>query len=113
MSNTLPNCPKCDSEYVYQDQSLLICPECSYEWDPIEIAAEETITVKDANGALLSDGDKVTVVKDLKIKASSQVIKIGTKALVRRVMDKKDHELDCKVDGVGEMMVTAKFVKKA
>jgi protein PhnA len=69
--------------------------------------------VKDANGALLNDGDKVTVIKDLKIKASSQVIKIGTKALIRRVLDKKDHELDCKVDGVGEMMITAKFVKKA
>ncbi len=109
----IPNCPKCDSEYVYQDQSLFICPECSHEWNPAEQEEEEAIKVKDANGALLADGDKVTVVKDLKIKASSQVIKIGTKALVRRVLDKKDHELDCKVDGVGEMMVTAKFVKKA
>ena len=69
--------------------------------------------MKDANGALLADGDKVTVVKDLKIKGSSQVIKIGTKAQIRRVLNKKDHELDCKVAGVGEMMVTAKFVKKA
>jgi len=112
MSDTLPNCPKCDSEYVYQDQSLLICPECAYEWDPNE-PDEDAVMVKDANGALLADGDKVTVIKDLKIKGSSQVIKIGTKALVRRVLDKKDHELDCKVDGVGEMMVTAKFVKKA
>ncbi len=109
----IPNCPKCDSEYVYQDQALFICPECSYEWNPAELEEEEEIKVKDANGALLADGDKVTVVKDLKIKASSQVIKIGTKAVVRRVLDKKDHELDCKVDGVGEMMVTAKFVKKA
>ena len=113
MSDTLPACPNCQSEYVYQDQSMLICPECGYEWNPAEVEAEEAITVKDANGALLADGDKVTVVKDLKIKGSSQVIKIGTKALVRRVLDKKDHELDCKVDGVGEMMVTAKFVKKA
>ncbi|MAG77056.1 MAG: alkylphosphonate utilization protein [Thalassotalea sp.] len=113
MSDTLPACPSCQSEYVYQDQSMLICPECGYEWNPAEVEAEEAITVKDANGALLADGDKVTVVKDLKIKGSSQVIKIGTKALVRRVLDKKDHELDCKVDGVGEMMVTAKFVKKA
>jgi len=112
MSENLPACPKCNSEYVYQDQSLLICPECGYEWDPTE-ADEEAIVVKDANGALLADGDKVTVIKDLKIKGSSQVIKIGTKALIRRVFDKKDHELDCKVDGVGEMMVTAKFVKKA
>jgi len=113
MSETLPPCPKCESEYVYQDQALLICPECSYEWNPSEVEDEDTIKVKDANGALLADGDKVTVIKDLKIKGSSQVIKIGTKALVRRVLDKKDHELDCKLDGIGEMMVTAKFVKKA
>ncbi|AWB65045.1 alkylphosphonate utilization protein [Saccharobesus litoralis] len=109
----LPNCPKCQSEYVYQDQSLLICPECGYEWDPVEAEAEDEVIVKDFNGAVLAEGDKVTVIKDLKIKGSSQVIKIGTKALVRRIFDKKDHELDCKVDGAGEMMVTAKFVKKA
>ncbi|MCG7540215.1 zinc ribbon domain-containing protein YjdM [Pseudoalteromonas sp. OF7H-1] len=110
---SLPPCPKCNSEYVYQDQSQLVCPECAYEWDPSVTATEDDIQVKDANGTLLADGDKVTVIKDLKIKGSSQVIKIGTKALVRRVLDKKDHELDCKVDGVGEMLVTAKFVKKA
>ncbi|WMO15926.1 zinc ribbon domain-containing protein YjdM [Pseudoalteromonas piscicida] len=110
---SLPPCPKCNSEYVYQDQSQLVCPECAYEWDPSVTATEDDIQVKDANGTLLAGGDKVTVIKDLKIKGSSQVIKIGTKALVRRVLDKKDHELDCKVDGVGEMMVTAKFVKKA
>lgn len=110
---SLPPCPSCNSEYVYQDQDNLVCPECGHEWNPEEQAKEDLIEVKDANGALLADGDKVTVIKDLKIKGSSQVIKIGTKALVRRVLDKKDHELDCKVDGVGEMMVTAKFVKKA
>ncbi|AIY67358.1 zinc ribbon domain-containing protein YjdM [Pseudoalteromonas piratica] len=110
---SLPPCPSCNSEYVYQDQDNLVCPECAHEWNPEEQAKEDLIEVKDANGALLADGDKVTVIKDLKIKGSSQVIKIGTKALVRRVLDKKDHELDCKVDGVGEMMVTAKFVKKA
>ncbi|KXJ50817.1 MAG: alkylphosphonate utilization protein [Colwellia sp. Phe_37] len=108
-----PACPNCQSEYVYQEQQLLICPECAFEWDPKEVAENSIIAVKDANGALLCEGDKVTVIKDLKIKASSQVIKIGTKALIRRVFDKKDHQLDCKVDGVGEMMVTAKFVKKA
>ncbi|CAM4165478.1 zinc ribbon domain-containing protein YjdM [Pseudoalteromonas byunsanensis] len=110
---SLPPCLKCQSAYVYQDQSNLVCPECAYEWNPAEIEEDSIINVKDANGTLLCDGDKVTVIKDLKIKGSSQVIKIGTKALVRRVLDKKDHELDCKVDGVGEMMVTAKFVKKA
>ncbi|UUO22242.1 alkylphosphonate utilization protein [Colwellia sp. M166] len=108
-----PACPNCQSEYVYQEQQLLICPECAFEWDPKEVAENSIIAVKDANGALLCEGDKVTVIKDLKIKASSQVIKIGTKALIRRVFDKKDHQLDCKVDGAGEMMVTAKFVKKA
>ena len=112
MSN--PPCPMCNSEYVYPDQDLLICPECGHEWNPSEAAnVEDEIIVKDANGAQLADGDKVTVIKDLKIKGSSQVIKIGTKATIRRVLDKKDHELDCKVDGAGEMMVTAKFVKKA
>lgn len=113
MNKTIPNCLKCASEYVYQDQSLFICPECAFEWNPSEVAAEDIIEVKDANGALLCEGDKVTVIKDLKIKASSQVIKIGTKALIRRIKDAKDHQLDCKVDGVGEMMVTAKYVKKA
>ena len=108
-----PPCPKCQSEYVYPDQNNLICPECGHEWNPTAVNSDDVITVKDANGTLLVDGDKVTVAKDLKIKGSSQVIKIGTKAVIRRVLDKKDHELDCKVDGVGEMMVTAKFVKKA
>ena len=110
---SFPPCPNCQSEYVYQDQNNLVCPECAFEWNPQQQTEEDEIKVKDANGTFLVDGDKVTVVKDLKIKGSSQVIKIGTKALIRRVLDKKDHELDCKVDGVGEMMVTAKFVKKA
>lgn len=110
---SLPACPKCQCEYIYEDQQLLICPECAYEWNPNNTSDEDAILVKDANGTLLADGDKVTVAKDLKIKGSSQVIKIGSKALVRRVLDKKDHQLDCKVDGIGEMMVTAKFVKKA
>lgn len=110
---SFPPCPKCNSEYVYEDQNNLVCPECAHEWDPNAVDTDDMINVKDANGTLLADGDKVTVAKDLKIKGSSQVIKIGTKAVIRRVLDKKDHELDCKVDGVGEMMVTAKFVKKA
>lgn len=109
---SLPPCPKCQSEYVYQDQQQLICPECGFECNPHE-AIEDELVVKDANGAALVSGDKVTVIKDLKIKGSSQVIKIGTKAIIKHILDKKDHELDCKVDGAGEMMVTAKFVKKA
>ncbi|SBS30580.1 hypothetical protein MAQ5080_01715 [Marinomonas aquimarina] len=110
---SLPPCPKCQSEYVYQDQALLICPECAYEWNPDQPEDDESPKVQDANGTLLAEGDKVTVAKDLKVKGSSMVIKIGTKALIKRIVDGKDHQLDCKVDGAGEMMVTAKFVKKA
>lgn len=110
---SLPPCLKCQSEYVYQDQDLLICPECGLEWNPKELAEQDNIKVNDANGTLLSAGDKVTVAKDLKVKSSSQVIKIGTKALIKRIVEGKDHQLDCKVDGAGEMMITAKFVKKA
>jgi protein PhnA len=111
---SLPLCPECKSKLVYQDQSLLICPECSHEWSPSEADNEiEAFTVKDSNGTLLNNGDKVTMIKDLKIKGSSQVIKVGTKAVVRRIVEGKDHQLDCKVDGAGEMMITAKFVKRA
>lgn len=110
---SLPPCPKCQSEFVYQDQDLLICPECAYEWDPTEASEDDEPSAKDANGTALASGDKVTLSKDLKVKGSSLVLKIGTKAVIRRIIDGKDHELDCKVDGAGEMMVTAKFVKKA
>ncbi|USD64048.1 zinc ribbon domain-containing protein YjdM [Vibrio sp. SCSIO 43136] len=109
---SFPPCPNCSSEYVYPDQDNLVCPECAYEWNPNEVQ-DDAITVKDANGTLLAEGDKVTVAKDLKVKGSSMVIKIGTKAVIRRIKDGKDHQLDCKVDGAGEMMVTAAFVKKA
>ena len=109
---SLPVCPRCQSEFVYQDQSQLTCPECAHEWNPSEVD-EDAFSVKDANGTLLTDGDKVTFIKDLKVKGSSQVLKIGTKAIIRRIVEGKDHQLDCKVDGVGEMMVTAKFVKRA
>lgn len=111
---SLPPCPKCNSEFVYQDQDLLICPECANEWNPSEALSEEdSLNIKDANGTLLQEGDKVTLIKDLKVKGSSQVLKIGTKAMIRRIVEGKDHQLDCKIDGAGEMMVTAKFVKKA
>ncbi len=107
-----PPCPKCNSEFVYQDQDNLICPECAHEWNPLETESEdETVTVKDANGALLQQGDKVTFIKDLKVKGSSQVLKIGIKAVIRRIVEGKDHQLDCKLAGAGDMMVTAKFVK--
>jgi protein PhnA len=110
---SLPPCPSCQSEFVYQDQDQFICPECAHEWIPKEVAEDELVMVRDSNGTLLSEGDKVTLAKDLKVKGSSLVLKIGTKAVVRRIVDGKDHQLDCKVDGAGEMMVTAQFVKKA
>ncbi|MGF1692603.1 zinc ribbon domain-containing protein YjdM [Photobacterium kagoshimensis] len=109
---SLPPCPKCNSEYVYQDQQDLICPECAYEWNPSEVL-DEAPTEKDANGTQLQEGDKITLAKDLKVKGSSLVLKIGTKGVIRRIVEGKDHQLDCKLDGAGEMMVTAKFVKKA
>ncbi|WP_448565015.1 zinc ribbon domain-containing protein YjdM [Thalassotalea ganghwensis] len=110
---TLPNCPKCQSEYVYQDQLHLVCPECGFEWNPSEQDEQDVVTVNDANGTPLLEGDKVTLAKDLKVKASSLVLKIGTKATIKRIVDGKDHQLDCKVDGAGDMMITAQFVKKA
>ena len=110
---SLPPCPKCNSEFVYQDQELLICPECAHEWNPLEVPEDDTPTAKDANGTQLNAGDKITLIKDLKVKGSSMVLKIGTKGLIKRIVDGKDHELDCRLDGAGDMMVTAKFVKRA
>ena len=110
---SLPPCPQCQSEFVYPDQEQLVCPECGFEWNTSEVAAEQSVNVKDANGTLLAEGDKVKLIKDLKVKGSSLVLKIGTKAIIKRINDGKDHQLDCKVDGAGDMMVTAKFVKKA
>lgn len=92
---------------------MLICPECAHEWNPSEAPEDDTPTAKDANGTQLQDGDKVTFIKDLKVKSSSLVLKIGTKAVIRRIVEGKDHQLDCRVDGAGEMMITAAFVKKA
>ncbi|QIA66058.1 alkylphosphonate utilization protein [Vibrio astriarenae] len=108
---SLPPCPNCQSEYVYQDQANLVCPECGHEWNPSEV--DESLMMKDANGTALVEGDKVTLAKDLKVKGSSLVLKIGTKAVIKRIVEGKDHQLDCKVDGAGDMMITAKFVKKA
>ena len=109
---SLPPCPICKSEFVYEDQTQLICPECAHEWNPSEVL-EDIFIVKDANGTQLQEGDKLTLAKDLKVKGSSLILKVGTKAVIKRIIEGKDHQLDCKVDGAGEMMVTAKFVKKA
>ena len=112
---SLPHCPKCNSEYAYEDGDLLICPECSYEWKAGESSAEQATVIKDSNGNVLADGDTVTVIKDLKIKGSSLVIKVGTKAKnIRLLPDSSDgHDIDCKVDGVGAMKLKSEFVKKA
>ncbi|OAL80898.1 alkylphosphonate utilization protein [Acinetobacter sp. SFB] len=112
---SLPNCPKCNSEYAYEDGDMLICPECSYEWKEGEGSTEQTTVIKDSNGNVLADGDTVTLIKDLKIKGSSAVIKVGTKAKnIRLLPDSSDgHDLDCKVDGFGAMKLKSEFVKKA
>ena len=112
---TLPNCPKCNSEYTYEDGSLLVCPECSHEWTAAGQAAEaDANAIKDSNGNVLVEGDSVTVIKDLKVKGSSLVIKIGTKVKnIRLIEDATDgHNIDCKVDGIGAMKLKSEFVKK-
>ena len=107
---SLPQCSKCQSEYVYQDGELLICPECGYEWQLNEID-NNSLVIRDSNGNLLEDGDIITVIKDLKLKGSSQVIKVGTKVKNIRLVE-GDHDIDCKVDGFGAMKLKSQFVKK-
>ena len=110
----LPPCPKCNSEYTYDDGAgLLVCPECAHEWSPTEAAAavDEVKEVRDAVGNVLQDGDTVTVIKDLKVKGSSLVVKVGTKVKGIRLVD-GDHDIDCKIDGIGAMGLKSEFVKK-
>ncbi|VYT86949.1 alkylphosphonate utilization protein [Clostridium tertium] len=108
----LPNCPKCNSEYTYEDGSLLICPECGYEWTlNSETVEEEGLVVKDSNGNILNDGDSVTIIKDLKVKGSSSPLKQGTKVKNIRLVE-GDHNIDCKIDGFGAMKLKSEFVKK-
>ncbi|MFJ7637646.1 zinc ribbon domain-containing protein YjdM [Peribacillus sp. NPDC097264] len=106
----LPNCPTCHSEYTYEDGSLYVCPVCAHEWS-IESETEEIKTIKDANGNVLNDGDSVTVIKDLKVKGSSSVLKMGTKVKSIRLVE-GDHDIDCKIDGFGAMKLKSQFVKK-
>jgi protein PhnA len=106
----LPNCPACKSEYTYEDGLLFICPECAHEWSREAETIAEAV-VKDANGNLLQDGDTVSVIKDLKVKGSSAVVKVGTKVKNIRLVD-GDHDIDCKVDGIGAMQLKSEFVKK-
>jgi protein PhnA len=109
----LPHCPKCQSSYTYIDGDNYICPECGHEWSTSEIVEEaEGLQVKDAYGNLLADGDAVTVIKDLKVKGSSSVVKVGTKVRNIRLVE-GDHNIDCKIDGIGAMQLKSEFVKKA
>lgn len=107
-----PNCPACNSEYSYQDGLNLICPECGHEWSPTAVASTvQERVIKDANGNVLVDGDSVTVIKDLKLRGSSLVVKVGTKVKNIRLVD-GDHDIDCKIDGIGPMKLKSIFVKK-
>lgn len=110
----LPPCPKCNCEYTYEDGAMLICPECAHEWSKDATSSEvNTAVIKDAHGTILQDGDSVVVIKDLKLKGSSAVIKGGTKVKNIRLNFDSDHNLDCKVDGIGAMGLKSEFVKKA
>lgn len=113
--NDLPKCPKCNSEYTYIDNDVFICPECAYEWtneSKQEAINDDVLIIKDAFGNLLNDGDAITVIKDLKIKGSSQVVKVGTKVKNIRLVQ-GDHNIDCKIDGIGPMKLKSEFVKKS
>ena len=110
----LPKCPQCGSEFTYDDGSQYVCPECAHEWSkdaPAE-GAEQQRVYKGAFGNVLVDGDSVTVIKDLKVKGSSSVVKVGTKVKNIRLVD-GDHDIDCKIDGIGSMQLKTEFVKKA
>lgn len=114
MTTVLPPCPECGSEYSYAMDPLLVCPECAHEWSPAEAAeAAEASVIKDAVGNVLADGDTVSVIKDLKIKGSSAVVKVGTRVKNIRLIDGVgDHDIDCKIDGVGPMQLKSSVVKK-
>ena len=111
--STLPPCPQCQSAYTYEDGAQLVCPECGHEWSAeAPVSGDEERVIKDANGNLLQDGDTVTVIKDLKVKGSSLVVKVGTKVKNIRLVD-GDHDIDCRIDGIGAMKLKSEFVRKA
>ena len=112
--SSLPKCPKCSSEYTYEDGTMYVCPECAHEWaiDSVLDSTGHQHVVRDAYGNLLQDGDSVTVIKDLKIKGSSSVVKVGTKVKSIRLVE-GDHDIDCRIEGIGAMQLKSEFVKKA
>jgi len=112
----IPNCPVCDSEYTYENGTLLACPDCGHEWAPGDDSSPDvgnSDTIKDAHGNVLENGDSVKLTKDLKVKGTSTTLKIGTKVKNIRLSPGSDHDIDCKVDGVGAMKLKSEFVKKA
>ncbi len=110
---TLPACPKCQSEFTYEDNDVFICPECAHEWSIVTATDQEEAKVwKDASGNVLNQGDSVTLVKDLKLKGSSTVIKVGTKVKNIRLIE-GDHDIDCKIDGFGALQLKSEYVRKA
>ena len=110
----LPKCPNCNSEFTYEDGAMYVCPECAHEWSKEAggESVEQQRVVRDANGNTLQDGDSVTVIKDLKVKGSSSVVKVGTKVKNIRLIE-GDHDIDCKIEGFGAMQLKSEFVKKA
>lgn len=113
----LPNCPECNSEYTYEDGIFLVCPNCAHEWTPAKTESADTgdaddDATHDANGNVLTSGDTVVVIKDLKVKGSTTVVKVGTKVKNIRIVD-GDHDIDCKIDGIGAMSLKSEFVRKA
>jgi protein PhnA len=110
--SSLPKCPQCSSEFTYEDGDNYVCPECAHEWPRLATTtADEGRVIRDSNGTVLQDGDTVTVIKDLKIKGSSSVVKVGTKVKNIRLVE-GDHDIDCKIDGIGAMSLKSEFVKK-
>ncbi len=110
---TLPTCPQCQSEFTYEDGANFVCPECAHEWpQPVHVEIDTVKIFKDASGNVLQDGDTVTLIKDLKLKGSSSVIKVGTKVKNIRLVG-GDHDIDCKIDGFGAIQLKTEFVRKA
>ncbi len=114
MSDQLPPCPECKSEFSYAMGELLVCPECAHEWNPNDVEVETVRVIKDASGNVLVDGDDVTIVKDMKVKGSSNTLKVGTKVRGIRLVDGPgDHDIEAKVDGFGPMNLKSSIVRKA